>query len=157
MGSFKKILTSNAKAIPVRPRIIKILLQLTSSVEAPKSAAVAKYAAIIPKGIPKEYIPNAPALSSFEYISEIIEWEGGLPPASPIPTPILAIAICIKLFAIPVRAVKALQVANAIDNIFTLLYLSASHAIGIATVVYKTANARPIRRPNCVLVKSKSA
>ena len=44
-GSLKTILSTTASAIPVRPRKIKIRLQLTSSAEVPISAAVAKYAA----------------------------------------------------------------------------------------------------------------
>ena len=60
-----------------------------------------------------------------------MEWEGGLPPPSPIPTPMRAKPICTKLVASPVNAVKPLQVAKAIERIFTRLKRSANQAIGI--------------------------
>ncbi len=66
-------------------------------------------------------MPKADALFSLGYKSDIIECDGGEPPASPIPTPILARNICIKLPAMPVSAVNPLHAIKESVIIFFLL------------------------------------
>jgi hypothetical protein len=71
--------------------------------------------------MPNEYTPSALARFSFGYRSEIIECDGGDPPASPMPTPVLAISMLVKLFAMPVNAVNKLQKKTEILIIFIRL------------------------------------
>jgi len=63
--------------------------------------------------------------------SAISEWEAGLQPASPNPTPSRANARGTKLVAKPLSAVKALQSASETVMINGRLRLSASQAIGM--------------------------
>ena len=64
----------------------------------------------------------------------MIEWLGGLDPASPIPTPIRASISCVKFCARPHAAVMPLQTARLIAMMLRRLVLSASRATGMPKV-----------------------
>ena len=64
----------------------------------------------------------------------MMEWLGGLDPASPIPTPIRASSKWMKFWARPQAAVIALQRASEIEMILTRFIRSASAATGIPSV-----------------------
>jgi hypothetical protein len=67
--------------------------------------------------------------------SEIREYAGATPPASPIPTPTRAKNSCQKFCAMPQTAVMPLQTTSAPVMIQVRLQRSASIAIGMASVV----------------------
>ncbi|MGV0035803.1 MAG: hypothetical protein ACNYPE_12895 [Candidatus Azotimanducaceae bacterium WSBS_2022_MAG_OTU7] len=67
-------------------------------------------------------------------MSEIIKWDGGLEPASPMPTPILASASWKKLCAYPHITLMPLQMVIATVTTFRRLRRSASIAMGIPRV-----------------------
>ena len=64
----------------------------------------------------------------------MIEWLGGLDPASPIPTPIRASSRWVKFCARPHRAVIPLHTPSATEMMFTRFTLSASAATGMPSV-----------------------
>jgi hypothetical protein len=61
----------------------------------------------------------------------MIDCEAGVPPDSPMPTPILASASVATLEAIPQNTVIALQNASAIDTMLRRLKRSAMRAMGM--------------------------
>ena len=64
----------------------------------------------------------------------MIEWLGGLDPASPTPTPIRASSNCVKFCASPHTAVITLHTVSAIAMMLIRLPRSASRATGMPSV-----------------------
>jgi hypothetical protein len=63
-----------------------------------------------------------------------MEWDGGLPPASPMPTPIRASASCQKPAARPQNAVMTDHTVIEMTRIHLRLWRSASRAMGMPSV-----------------------
>ena len=93
-----------------------------------------RYARSRPMFIPSENTPMAVPRFSGGKRSEMIEWEGGVDPASPTPTPILANAICTKVCAHPHSMAITLQMVIAAVMMFRRLVRSASIAMGMPRV-----------------------
>ncbi len=110
----------------------------------------------MPRFAPRANVPMAVARSAGAYISAIIEWDGGLVPASPIPTPTRARARCQKVTARPQRAVMALKIASERAMIRLRTPRSAQRAMGMPRVVKNRAKAKPERNPSCVSVSPRS-
>ncbi len=64
----------------------------------------------------------------------MIEWLGGLDPASPIPTPMRNSMSCVKFCARPHIAVIALQIVRLTAMMLRRLVRSASRATGMPSV-----------------------
>ena len=132
-GSFTANQRTSASRMPGTPATIKAIRQPTVSARTPPMTIPMSE----PMGMPRPKKAMAEPRFSGGTVSPMREWEAGVQPASPMPTPMRARSSCQKFMARPQRTVMPDQMAREPETIPTRfdLGLSAHRAIGMPRTV----------------------